>query len=118
MRGLHIPVSGFSEILNDDLDKIKSIVFESYDTTILTFDGYANFYIYTGEKYFSSPVNEIATFFKRIYSHNYQISNVVRGPVLVCGSYDGIPGIVDSSVPGYFLEQLFRYYSTNLHGIR
>jgi hypothetical protein len=115
MRGLYIPSSGFPEILNDDLNKIKSIVFGSDDTTILTFDGYANFYIYNTEKYIYSPINQIATFFRRMYSHNYEISNVIRGPILVCGSLDGIPGIIDSSVPGYFLEQLFRYYNINAH---
>jgi hypothetical protein len=113
MRGLHIPISDFPEILNDELTKIKDMVFLNNETTIYTFNGYANFYTYTGTIYDRMQVNKIATYFKRLYSGNYSIKNVVRGPILVCGSQDGIPGIIDTSVPHSFVEQLFLYYNMN-----
>ena len=113
MKALYIPTSGYPDVLSDDLIKLKQIVFDNKDTNILSLDGYINFYVYSKSIYMESPINKTATYFKRLYSGNHSFTNLVRGPVLVCGSIDGIPGIIDTSVPSYFVEELSLYINAN-----
>lgn len=118
MKAIHIPVFGHPDVLSNDLPKLKQIVFNNQDTNILSLDGYINFYVYSGISYIDSPINKTATYFKRLYSKNHKITNLVRGPILVCGSSDGIPGIIDSSVPSYFVEELSLYLNINKYEFR
>lgn len=45
-----------------------------------------------------------------MYTHSYNITNVIRGDILVYSSYDNLPNVVDSSVPQYFIDQVITYY--------
>lgn len=110
MRGLLVPVSGYPEILYDDLEKVKLLIFYNHEPSLSTFNSHCNYFHYNENDSKFKPINKIATFFKRMYTHSYKMTNVIRGDILVYSSYDNLPNVVDSSVPQYFIDQVITYY--------
>lgn len=110
MKGLLVPVSGYPEILYDDLEKVKLLIFHHQEPSLSTFNSHCNYFHHNENEALLKPVNKIATFLKRMYTHNYKIHNVIRGDILVYSSWDKFPNIVDASVPQYFVDQVIAYY--------
>lgn len=110
MQGLWIKSGSYPDILYDDLQSSKYMVFGDSDPSISTFDGYANYYHFPQDIHNFYPINYLASFLLRIYTNNYL--SLIRGDILVYGSLDGLPMVIDSDVPYSFLEQVALYVSS------
>lgn len=108
MKHLLIPVLGYPEILTDsDLSKIMISVFGSNDVSYSTFDTVTNYVHLANQKSNLYPVNNLATYLKRMYTHNYSINNVVRGDILAYTSVSDTYTILP-----YFVDQVLHYHVT------
>lgn len=104
MKGLHIPVYGYPQILFDDTPKSKLHVFGNEDVLISKLNDKSSYYHYPQNYNNIHPVNFIATHLKRLHSNNYKL--VVRGDIIVYSSYEGIPNTIDDDVSIDIIQQV------------
>lgn len=107
MRFLYISSSSELQIFTSNLDSTLLNIFSNNSISRSTFDGITDYYHLSSSLSCFYPPNKIATHFKRLYSSDYSINNVVRGDILITSSLDNNP-----SVMSYFLEQVLLYYVT------
>ena len=107
MRFLYIPCSSHLQVFTSSLDSTLLNIFSSNSISRSTFDGITDYYHLSSTVSYSYPPNKIATHFKRLYSLDYSMNNVIRGDVLVTSSFDNNPSIMS-----YFLDQVILYYVT------
>lgn len=106
MKHLLISTHRFPEIITDNnIDKIILSVFGLNKVSYSTFDS-VTYYIYLQDQSsYKYPVNQLATYLKRLYTHNYSILNSIYGDV-ICYT----PIANTHTILPYFIDQALQYY--------